>query len=126
MSLFFIGQRRRDPPVELVPDLEAALQAASEGKGTTSVALAGSIVPSRADHIVSVVMQIEPMLLSLIADGTLTTKTSAVDWVREHTDAFPAAKFVDVLIANAGGTWLKLKAEAPKEVPATAAIVAPK
>jgi len=125
MSLFFIGQRRREPPAELTPDLDAALQAAAEGQGTTSVALAGSITPSRADHIVSTVIQIEPTLLGLIADGTLTTKAAAVDWVKAHTDVFPAAKFVDVLCQNAGGTWTKLKAEAPKEVPPSSAMVAP-
>lgn len=120
MSLFFKGRMAStEIPVVVPPDMDAALDAASNGCGAFEIAVAGQIDANRAEMLLRTVMEIEPQLLVLIANGTLATKTSAVDWVRDHTDKFPAAKFVQVMCDNAGGTWTKLVEKAPNECAGT-------
>lgn len=107
MGLFFIAERRQKsvpvaPPT--VAEVEAALDALSQGKSTSVV---GALLRSfdLAERLHAQCRTAEAALLAAVADGSVTTKAQAVACVKNATDGpFPAARFVDIVIANVG-TW---------------------
>ena len=118
MGIFFKGERRPRPaPVDppTVEEAEAALGALADGKSTT---LVGGILRSHdlAERLHGECRRAEAALIAAVASGSVTTKVQAVACVQEATVAvFPAAKFINVIIANCGGTWAQALAAAQQE-----------
>lgn len=117
MSIFFIGQRRAATPPLPPPDLDAALAAAAQNGSVNAVAGAGNLQPGQAESLLNECRKIEPMLIDEIASDRITTKTGAIQFVADNTQGpFPAGRFVQQMIDNAGGTVAKLVTECKKEV----------
>jgi hypothetical protein len=122
MSLFFTGERRpKVAPVELIPERESALEAVSKRLDPHVVSVMGQITVEQARKLAQDCRRVEPLLLSAIQDGTVTTQTSAVDFLRANTDGFfPAVKFVARMKANVGtegspATWAEVVTAAQTE-----------
>jgi hypothetical protein len=122
MSLFFAEQRRpRVAAQVLTPDWDAALEAISRHCVPEGVAAIGSLLVHQAHALIAKCREVEPLLLKAIQDGVVVSQTSAVDFLRDHTDGFfPAAKFVARMKANVGSegspaTWPQVVAAARSE-----------
>lgn len=122
MSIFFQNERRPKVTVpDLVPDWEAALKRVSKREDAHAVSAFCQLTVEQARYLIQECRRVEPMLLRAIQDGTVTTKTSAVDFIRESTEGFfPAVRFIAVMQETLGGeatpaTWAQVVAAAQTE-----------
>jgi hypothetical protein len=122
MSLFFADARKPKVVVpDLVPDWEAAVEAVSRHCIPEGVAAIGNLPVQRAHDLIAACRRVEPLLIKAIQDGTVTTQTSAVDFLRANTDGFfPSAKFIARMKANVGSeaspaTWAQVVTAAQGE-----------
>lgn len=123
MSLFFVNERRpKVEPVELVVDLEAALEEVSKRAWPEKVAAVGGISVEQARKLASECRRIEPLLIAAIQSGEVTSSSGALTFVREAAGdlPFPAAKFLQRIAMNVGSeavpaTWAQVAAAAQTE-----------
>jgi hypothetical protein len=102
MSLAYKDSRSKPKMLhpELLPDLDAALEAISTFKSDHYVASKGNIPVARAQHLMREFGKVEPMLLAAIKDLSVKTKAEAVSFVQANTAEFPAVKFVNLIQDN--------------------------
>lgn len=104
MSIFFIGERvvHPVPPTPPTPEqVDDAIARCAAKEDPHLISAATTIPLDLIWHFIREARRIESLLIPLVADGTITTKTAAVQFVADNAEApFPAAKFVDTMVSH--------------------------
>lgn len=122
MSIFFVNERRpRVIPTPLVPDWDEALLRVSRREPAHTVSVMAQLTPEQARDLAQTCRRIESMLLRAIQDDTVTTQTSALDFIQANTEGFfPRVRFIQRLKEVVGSeatpaTWAQVVTAAKAE-----------
>ncbi|MFH1474869.1 MAG: hypothetical protein ABIG85_03320 [Chloroflexota bacterium] len=104
MGLFFVGEQARKP-VELPAPTRAQIEATLDDLAEKRASVwSHTGDPRVTDELLATVRRVEPELIAAVASGAVRDVAAAVPWVEARVPAtFPAARFVAIMSARAGG-----------------------
>ena len=97
-------------PTETFPD--KAMEAIAEGKNLHQICLAGALQPGEAASLMQQcdILSESAIPAAIMGDTPPITKSALVSLIGVWLGpSFPAQKFVDLAVANAGGTYADLE-----------------